>query len=73
MTAKTEVKAVKIDPSLVKADEVEILAKLALPAAIEHDKGSMVISGARRGVTRNTHADYSVNHCTRLHKNVQSL
>ena len=32
MTAKMEVKAVKIDPSLVKADEVEILEDLLVTA-----------------------------------------
>jgi DNA-binding YbaB/EbfC family protein len=32
MTAKTEVKAVKIDPSLVKADEVESLEDLLVTA-----------------------------------------
>ena len=32
MTAKMEVKAVKIDPSLVKADEVEILEDLMVTA-----------------------------------------
>jgi len=32
MTAKTEVKAVKIDPSLMKADEVEILEDLLVTA-----------------------------------------
>src|ERR1700709_2661605 len=32
MTAKMEVKAVKIDPSLVKADEIEILEDLLVTA-----------------------------------------
>ncbi|MBC7579869.1 YbaB/EbfC family nucleoid-associated protein [Tardiphaga sp.] len=32
MTAKTEVKAVKIDPSLIKADEIEILEDLLVTA-----------------------------------------
>ncbi|CAN5443068.1 YbaB/EbfC family nucleoid-associated protein [soil metagenome] len=32
MTAKMEVKAVKIDPSLIKADEVEILEDLLVTA-----------------------------------------
>ena len=32
MTAKTEVKAVRIDPSLIKADEVEILEDLLITA-----------------------------------------
>ena len=32
MTAKTEVKSIKIDPSLIKADEIEVLEDLLVTA-----------------------------------------